>query len=233
MLCSSSLKAIRSGESAVEIKLSLWAQQRFSGPCWLAIEPSSPPLFSFRNIWVGSNCNKIQARRDTHTLEHTKSRYTLYTQWRITEHAHTNAHISLYGSILTRVCFFSLLWKGHTERKDEKHSCVMVWDETLPSYGIKSTCFSHKPGTAPCIRKIMAAETERLRPCFAVLEIAFKESGSIHPLSQKELPELAASCTLSPPLHRLATLLAQTNDVSNACWDFFLWIGFVWAMTCL
>lgn len=67
----------------------------------------------------------------------------------------------------------------------------------------------------------MAAETERLSPCFAVLEIAFKESGSICPLSQKELPELVASCTMSPPLHRLATLLVQTNDVSNACGDFF------------
>lgn len=76
----------------------------------------------------------------------------------------------------------------------------------------------------------MAAETERLSPCFAVLEIAFKESGSICPLSQKELPELVASCTMSPPLHRLATLLVQTNDVSNACGDFFfflLWIGSV------
>lgn len=67
----------------------------------------------------------------------------------------------------------------------------------------------------------MAAETERLSPCFAVLEIAFKERGSICSLSQKELPELVASCTMSPPLHRLATLLAQTNDVSNACGDFF------------
>lgn len=71
------------------------------------------------------------------------------------------------------------------------------------------------------MRRIMATETKRLRPCFAVLEIAVKESGSIRPLSQKELPELVASCTLSPPLHRLATLLVQTNDVSNACLDFF------------
>lgn len=136
MLCSSSLKAIRSGESAVEIKLSLWAQQRFSGPCWLAIEPASPPLFSFRNIWVGSNCNKIQARRDTHTLEHTESRYTLYTQRRVSEHAHTYQPLWLY---LDRCGLFFRSCERATLREERrnsfvswfemKHSPLMEWNQ--------------------------------------------------------------------------------------------------------
>lgn len=65
--------------------------------------------------------------------------------------------------------------------------------------------------------RIVAAETERLRLCFAELEIGFKREQGSPPLSQKKLPELEASythpphlhsSTLSPPLHRLAILPA-------------------------
>lgn len=153
MLCSSSLKAIRSRESAVEIKLSLWAQRRFSGPCWLAIDPASPPLFSFRNIWVGSNCNKIQARRDTHTRAH---KVTLYAPadcahmarthtcslWQIL-HIHKHTH-NLYSFILISAAkgglgLYFFYERGHTERNLKKQFCLMLWDETFPSHGIKST----------------------------------------------------------------------------------------------